>query len=85
MFVVCIEVYSLETETWLKTTWGPHEISSHKSLKAAGRVLGSYISGKYRKWYREPGKGLRLYAFDTETGERYSRHGCNTGIPLQSK
>lgn len=87
MIGVYVQRYSLEAGKVGQNIGVPVYISSHKSLAAAGRVLGSLISGKRKReptGYAAPtrGEGLRLYAFDGETGLRYSRNGCRTGEPL---
>ncbi len=82
MIVVCIEQYSLAEGEVGKHLYGPEEFRVHRSLAAAGRTLGSLISGKHRRYMRQAGRGTKLYAFDTETGLRYSRRGCQTGVPL---
>ena len=56
-------------------------ISSHRSLAAAGRVLGSLISGKRtadaKAFARQfPGCGLRYVAIDRQTGAEYARNAC---------
>lgn len=81
-YLVTVERYSLEPGKVGQTAWGPYVHSWHGSLAAAGRMLGSLISGKLATWYHNKGQGRRLYVFDSETGVRYSRNGCRTGVPL---
>lgn len=80
MFHVTVERYSLAAGRIGEPIGHPEIISSHESKRAAGRVLGSLISGKmartHRRDYEAPGVGLHLYALDTETGERFARNAC---------
>lgn len=78
MYHVTIERYSLAAGHVGEPIGHPEIISSHKSKRAAGRVLGSLISGKRAPVLRqyEMGDGLRIYAFDSETGERLPRNAC---------
>lgn len=73
-WVVFVQRYSLETGEVGKFIEGPQFISQHKSVAAAGRMLGSMISGKRRKLV--PAGGCYLAAINPATGQILSRNDC---------
>jgi hypothetical protein len=75
---VMVQWYSLEQNEVGKPL-GDALVSAHHSLRAAGRVLGSLISGKLAKFRYEhgpKGAGVQIYAFDFESGKRFARNDC---------
>lgn len=79
MYLVTIQQYSLERDRVGEHIGQPHVVSHHRSKRAAGRVLGSLISGgrvAYRRAFESPGVAIKLLAFDTETGEYLPRNAC---------
>ena len=72
-YEVCVSRYSLEVGKVGEPIGEPVVVSRHRSLKAAGRRLGSVISGKHRSQYRDY---QRFYVFDTEAGREFPRVEC---------
>ncbi len=72
---VLIQWYSL-AQNEVGKPLGSDLVSAHRSLRAAGRVLGSLISGKRRKHHPADGRGGQYYVFDFDTGERWTRNQC---------
>jgi hypothetical protein len=71
-YLVKVSVYSLlPGEVGRILVEGIH--SRHRSLRAAGRELGSLISGKQRL-RATPNTALHMYIHDTATGEHISRN-----------
>lgn len=79
MYLVTIQQYSLEAGRVGEHIGAPYVVSQHRSKRAAGRVLGSLISGvraPYRKAFEGPRVAIKLLAFDTETGDYLPRNAC---------
>lgn len=60
-------------------------ISMHRSLNAAGKRLGSLISGKNAKVPQSiagTGNGYRAVVVDQMTGHKFSRNSAKAGVPL---
>lgn len=72
-YYVCVSRYSLEAGKVGEPIGEPVVVSRHRSLKAAGRMLGSVISGKRSVQYRGY---QRFYVLDTESGREIPRVEC---------
>lgn len=86
-YLVVAQPYSLDAGRIGAWTRKAYIVSRHRSLRAAGRVLGSMISGNLAasvKAETRKGEGMQLIAFDPASGKKYSREGCVTGVPLAS-
>lgn len=82
-FVVVLEQYSLEPNKVGHLTGVVRVVSSHRSILAAGRVLGSVISGKRRALAKTPtGTAMRYYVLDNATNQRYTRNDCLYGATI---
>lgn len=75
---VQLKPYSLAEGRVGETLNNDMTLSQHRSLRAAGRRLGSIIRGKRRVLVAKAGlgNGYRLIAKDTETGREYPRNAC---------
>jgi hypothetical protein len=77
-YLVLLTPYSLEAGH-VGEERSPAVYSYHRSQVAAGRVLGSLISGKRARetaMYHRQGEALKYHVFDTATGERFTRNQC---------
>lgn len=78
-YVVRLEPYSLDAGHVGASTRAPIEISEHRTLVAAGRVLGSLINGNRQgeaKAHAAKGEVLRYLVQDRTHGRTYPRKAC---------
>lgn len=76
---VQLRPYSLAANHVGKSLQNDQTLSQHRSLRAAGRVLGSLISGKRKGELQRRagmGNGYRIVVHDHETGQDYARNDC---------
>lgn len=75
---VKVTPYSLEQGEVGRVNGAPMTISTHRSLEAAGRALGSAISGKRAAGVKDflGRNGGRYLIHDQMTGNTYTRNGA---------
>ncbi len=82
---VQVQPYSLAEGQVGKSLGRDMTLSQHNSLAAAGRALGSHISGNKSdvpQAIAGQGNGYRIVAVDKMTGAEFSRTGARTGTPI---
>lgn len=82
---VQVQPYSLAKGQVGKSLGRDMTLSQHNSLAAAGRALGSHISGNKSgvpQAIAGPGNGYRIVAVDKMTGAEFSRTGARTGTAI---